>query len=79
MYGQGDIISAFRIMLDKGAITFACSATGPKYNTLKLSFEYGQEVDIASPPAADKTDHFLPAERQKSLTESELQLPMDLL
>ena len=55
MYGQGSIVSAFRIMLDKGVVTFACSATGPKYNSLKLSYEYGQVVDVAQPAAADST------------------------
>ncbi len=42
-------------MLDKGVVTFASSASGPKYNKMKLSYEYGQAVEVAPPAAADKT------------------------
>lgn len=79
MLGQGAHLSPFRIYLDRSLITFACSATGSQFNRLYLSYEYGkspQPLESATPVNADK---FLPADKQKSLTESELALPRDLL
>ena len=79
MLGQGTHLSAFRIYLDLNMVTFACSVTGPKFNKVFLTYEYGkttQPLDSAPPVNNDK---FLPAEEQKSLTESELALPRDLL
>ena len=79
LLGLGAHMSPFKIYLDQSLITFACSATGSQFNRLYLSYEYGktsQPLESATPVNNDK---FLPAEKQKSLTESELELPRDLL
>lgn len=79
MLGQGAQLSAFRIYLDRGMVTFACSATGKQFNRLYLTYEYGKSTQPLDSTTPVNTDKFLPAEKQKSLTESELALPRDLL
>ena len=79
LLGQGAHLSAFRIYLDTGMVTFSCSNMGSKFNKMYLTYEYGKSVQPLSSAEPVNIDKFLPAEKQKSLTEIELALPRDLL
>ena len=79
MLGQGTHLSTFRIYLDLNMVTFACSPTGPKFNKVFLTYEYGKTTQPLDSAPSVNNDKFLPAEEQKSLTKSEIALPRDLL
>lgn len=48
LLGQGAHLSAFRIYLDTGMVTFSCSNTSSKFNKMYLTYEYGKSIQGSS-------------------------------